>query len=59
MEMIKKVPPLVCKGEKNLTFYHNGKLMITPGKIPNGYPHPLDTNPHTCFPHLHYNGPFT
>ena len=33
MEMIKKVPPLVCKGEKNLTFYHDGKLMITPGKV--------------------------
>ena len=33
MNMIQKVPPLVCKGEKNLTFYHKGKLMITPGNI--------------------------
>ena len=31
MKMIEKVPPLACKGEKNLTFYQNGKLMITPG----------------------------
>lgn len=31
MNMIQTVSPLVCKGEKNLTFYHKGKLMITPG----------------------------
>ncbi|XP_028398376.1 uncharacterized protein LOC114521988 isoform X2 [Dendronephthya gigantea] len=31
MKMIEKVKPLVCKGNKNLTFYNNGRLMITPG----------------------------
>lgn len=35
MKMIEKVKPLVCKGEKNLTFYNNGRLMITPGKSPD------------------------
>ncbi|XP_028410405.1 uncharacterized protein LOC114533029 [Dendronephthya gigantea] len=30
--MIEKVPPLVCKGKKNLTFYQNGVLRITPGE---------------------------
>ncbi|XP_046839616.1 uncharacterized protein LOC124433853 isoform X2 [Xenia sp. Carnegie-2017] len=29
MKMVKKVEPLVCKGEKNLTFYRNGKLTLT------------------------------
>ena len=31
MKMIEKVPPLVCKGEKNMTFYRNGILRINPG----------------------------
>ena len=46
MEMIKKVPPLVCKGEKNLTFYQNGKLMITSGKVSRGWAGPLPPVPH-------------
>ncbi|XP_028400977.1 uncharacterized protein LOC114524062 [Dendronephthya gigantea] len=32
MKMIENVPPLVCKGKKNLTSYQNGILRITPGK---------------------------
>ena len=34
MKMIEKVPPLVCKGEKNMTIYRNGILRITPGAYP-------------------------